>query len=167
MKSEATRVRPVERTDLLGDGQPYESEAWTGADHIQTHLDARGYCVLPKILPAETCLQLIEGYGVESAFRSTVAMARHGFGSGEYRYYAPPLPEPVATLRDRLYSLLVPTADAWSERLGEKEGLGKRKKYPRRLRDYLDICAHHGQTKPTPLILSYKAGDYNCLHQDI
>ena len=88
-------------------------------------------------------------------------MARYRFGLGEYKYFAAPLPEPVAALRERLYPRLAPIANRWMERLGTRE------RYPNALDGLARLCARHGQTKPTPLLLHYTAGGYNCLHQDL
>jgi len=90
-----------------------------------------------------------------------VVMARHGFGRGEYQYFAYPLPERVAALREMLYPPLAEMANRWSEAMGVET------RYPERLEEYLKICHEAGQTKPTPLLLSYQPGDYNCLHQDL
>src|SRR5690606_38626411 len=94
-------------------------------------------------------------------FRSHVRMARHGFGKDEYRYFGYPLPAVVATLRSALYPRLVPIANSWNERMG----LGRR--YPRGHAEFLEQCAASGQSRPTPLLLQYAAGDFNCLHQDL
>jgi len=94
-------------------------------------------------------------------FRSRIDMARYRFGVGEYKYFAAPLPEPVAALRTALYRRLAPVANRWMEALGSPE------RYPADLGSYLARCAAHGQTRPTPLLLHYTAGGYNCLHQDL
>jgi hypothetical protein len=105
--------------------------------------------------------ELAAGYDRPAQFRSHVVMARHGFGSGEYRYYAAPLPQPIAELRSALYPHLAPVANAWAETLGEAT------RYPPDHAAFLARCHAAGQAKPTPLLLRYAAGDYNCLHQDL
>jgi hypothetical protein len=131
------------------------------AGRLATSLDERGYATLPALLDADQCRALAALYGDEGAFRSRVVMQRHGFGRGEYKYLRYPLPAPVAELRRGLYPLLAPIANRWREALRE-EG-----RFPARLDDYLAECHAAGQTRPTPLILRYAAGDYNCLHQDL
>jgi hypothetical protein len=134
-----------------------ESLDWAG---IAAALDARGSATTGPILTAKECAALVELYGGESPFRSRVVMARHGFGSGEYKYFAAPLPETVAALREGLYPHLAETANRWQEQTGGKA-------YPNRHADYLKQCHAAGQTRPTPLLLKYEAEDYNCLHQDL
>lgn len=131
-----------------------------GWEAIGAELDERGHAVVPRLLDPASCEALAAGYD-RDRFRSTVVMARHGFGSGEYRYYSYPLPEPIAELRASLYGRLVGIANRW------QEAMGSALRYPPRLSDFLDRCHAAGQSRPTPLILRYGAGDYNCLHQDI
>ena len=131
---------------------------WRG---IETDLHARGAAVTGPLLAAEECDGLIALYRQDAPFRRRVVMERHGFGQGEYRYFAYPLPEPVAALRAALYPRLVGVANAWHAALGV-EG-----RFPPRLDDYLAHCHERGQTRPTPLLLRYVEGDYNCLHQDV
>jgi hypothetical protein len=128
---------------------------------IGAELDARGFATTGPLLDAAECATLAAGYGEDRRFRSRVDMARYRFGLGEYKYFAAPLPEPVATLRERLYPRLAPIANRWMERLGTRE------RYPNALDGLARLCARHGQTKPTPLLLHYTAGGYNCLHQDL
>jgi len=127
---------------------------------IESDLSQDGYAILGGVLTAAECSQLASGYDDEAAFRSRVVMAQHGFGSGEYKYYAYPLPEPIARLRRELYEFLAPIANRWSALL-EKPG------YPLRHQQFLDRCHAAKQLRPTPLLLRYGAGDYNCLHQDL
>ncbi len=128
---------------------------------IGAELDARGFATTGPVLDAAECAGLAAVYGEERRFRSRVDMARYRFGLGEYKYFAAPLPEPVAALREGLYPWLAPIANRWMERLGARE------RYPAALADLARLCARHGQTRPTPLLLHYTAGGYNCLHQDL
>jgi hypothetical protein len=128
---------------------------------VERDLDAAGAALLPGLLDPEQCRALRELYTDEARFRSTVVMARHNFGSGEYKYLAYPLPELVQSLRTRLYELLVPTARRWHEALGAERPL------PPAHAQYLAECHAAGQTRPTPLLLRYGPNDYNCLHQDL
>jgi hypothetical protein len=127
---------------------------------IAADLDARGAATTGPILTAAECDALTGLYDDESRFRSHVRMARHGFGSGEYKYFARPLPEAVAALRETLYPQLAATAHRWQSALGAAD-------YPRSLSAFLKQCRAAGQNRPTPLLLKYAAGDYNCLHQDL
>jgi hypothetical protein len=128
---------------------------------IAAALDARGYATLPGLLDAPACRRLAALYDDDDAFRSRVFMQRHNFGRGEYRYLRYPLPPIVADLRRTLYPHLAPIANRWRERLTEAGRL------PPTLDAYLAECHAAGQQKPTPLILKYETGDYNCLHQDL
>ena len=130
--------------------------AAVGAD-----LDAFGCAVLPKLLTPDACQSVVSLYPRESHFRSQIHMARHGFGKGEYRYFKYPLPALVVALRTALYAHIVPFANAWNERMKIAT------RYPTAHADYLKICHAAGQFRPTPLLLQYTAGDYNCLHQDL
>lgn len=129
--------------------------------NLDAELDARGAAVMPALLSDAQCAQLIECYSDADAFRSRVIMQRHGFGRGEYQYFRYPLPALVQAMRARLYESLAPIANRWSSLL---KGVTR---YPATLPEYLDECHAAGQTRPTPLLLRYEAGDYNCLHQDI
>jgi uncharacterized protein len=131
------------------------------AAQLTASLDERGYATLPALLDPGECRALAALYADEAAFRSRVVMQRHGFGRGEYKYLRYPLPPPVAELRRALYPLLAPVANRWREALRE-EG-----RFPATLDDFLAACHAAGQARPTPLILRYAAGDYNCLHQDL
>jgi hypothetical protein len=120
-----------------------------------------GYAVLPGLLSAQECSALVALYDDREAFRSRVVMARHGFGQGEYKYLAYPLPPMVETLRQRLYPMVAPVANRWQQQLGLAAN------FPDTLDAYLARCHAAGQQRPTPLILKYGPGDYNCLHQDL
>jgi hypothetical protein len=128
---------------------------------IEAELDERGCAPTGPVLTARECAELVRGYGAEEAFRSRVVMAQHGFGRGEYKYFAYPLPRPVAALRAALYLRLAAIANRWEGALGREGG------YPPEHEAYLERCHAAGQTLPTPLMLKYGEGDYNCLHQDL
>jgi hypothetical protein len=127
---------------------------------LERALDDRGYATMSLLGPGE-CAELAALYPDETRFRSRVDMARHRFGEGEYKYFARPLPRLVSLLRTHLYARLVPIANRWNATLGRSAD------YPSRLEEYLAICAADGQVRPTPLLLRYTAGGYNCLHQDL
>jgi uncharacterized protein len=128
---------------------------------IESDLWAHGYARTPRVLSHAECAGLARLYDDDSRFRSRVDMRRHGFGSGEYKYFAAPLPAIVAGLRRGAYPPLAAVANRWMQALGSPL------RYPASLRAFLARCAAHGQTKPTPLLLRYGAGDYNCLHRDL
>jgi len=128
---------------------------------IAADLDVRGWAILPGLLDPTTCGELAAIYDDERAFRKQVVMARHGYGRGEYRYFAYPLPPAVAALRSALYPPLAAVANRWHERMGMET------RFPGDHADFLDRCHAAGQSRPTPLILRYGDGDYNCLHQDL
>lgn len=129
---------------------------------ILDSIDRTGYALSAPIVGDEECRALAALYEAEAAkFRSTVTMARHGFGRGEYKYFAYPLPPLVAELRRHLYEVLAPVANEWSTRLG---GLAD---WPARHEALLERCSAAGQPRPTPLLLRYGVGDFNCLHQDL
>jgi hypothetical protein len=128
---------------------------------MQDDLDAHGCAVLPRLLSAVDCAEIAAWYDEPARFRTTVTMARHGFGRGEYRYFAYPLPERVARLRSRLYPALAAIANRWNAALGEPA------RFPDDHAAFLERCHAAGQVRPTPLLLRYGPGDYNCLHQDL
>lgn len=128
--------------------------------HDLRTLDELGYAILPGLLAPRACAEWIATYD-EERFRSRVVMARHNFGRGEYKYFAYPLPAGVAKLRTELYASLAPVANRWNERLGEEL------RFPPDHASYLARCHAAGQTRPTPLLLRYEAGDFNCLHRDL
>jgi hypothetical protein len=131
---------------------------WTA---IAASLDAHGCATTAPLLTAQECAALAQSYPSDALFRSHVVMARHGFGRGEYKYFAYPLPGAVAALRDELYPPLAQVANRWNETLGLDIA------YPSDHAAYLRRCHAAGQAKPTPLLLRYGAGDFNCLHQDV
>jgi hypothetical protein len=124
-------------------------------------LDGQGSTVLPGLLDPSECRAIAASYSDENRFRSHIHMARHGFGRGEYRYFRYPLPEPVCELRTALYPHLADLANAWNERMGIDV------RYPAEHASFLERCHQAGQRRPTPLLLQYGPGDYNCLHQDL
>ena len=128
---------------------------------LREQLDMRGYAVLPGLLDADACRGIAHGYEDASLYRSRVVMARHGFGLGEYKYFRYPLPALVQQLRGALYPQLAPTANDWNARMGIDV------RYPEAHAAFLARCHEAGQARPTPLLLQYGAGDYNCLHQDL
>jgi len=125
-------------------------------------LSERGYALTSPILSAAECAALVALYGDERRFRSQVVMERYRFGIGDYKYSANPLPEIVTELRTSAYPHLAEVANHWAEALGENTA-----RYPRDHAAFLKLCNKAGQTKPTPLVLHYEAGGYNCLHQDL
>ena len=130
-------------------------------DSIAHRLDADGYALVPSLLTPRECRDLAALYDRDECFRSRVVMARHGFGEGEYRYFAYPLPDRVAALRTLLYPPLAAVANRWNEALRIES------RYPAQHAAYLERCHRAGQTRPTPLMLRYGKGDYNRLHQDL
>jgi hypothetical protein len=128
---------------------------------VSSDLDASGCAVLPGLMSPAECAGIASLYPHEKHFRSHIHMARHGFGKGEYRYFKYPLPDLIGDLRTSLYAHVAPLANAWNERMNTAT------RYPKVHADYLNICHKAGQTRPTPLLLQYAAGDFNCLHQDL
>lgn len=128
---------------------------------IQTELDEFGCASIGAVLSPEECADLVRGYDDERAFRSRVVMAQHAFGRGEYKYYAYPLPQPIAELRRSFYPRLAIVANHWESEAGHTV------RYPDDHKTFLEQCHAAGQARPTPLMLKYGEGDYNCLHQDL
>lgn len=137
--------------------QRVEDLPWTG---LQQALDARGYALAPKLLTTAECKVLAQCYD-SPIFRSRILMARHNFGRGEYQYFSYPLPDTVAQLRSSLYPRLAAIASGWNRRMGIDSD------FPQRHDTFLARCHRAGQSRPTPLLLRYREGDYNCLHQDL
>ena len=131
---------------------------WQRVSH---ELDAVGNALLQRLLSADECEALAALYKDDELFRSRVVMARHGFGRGEYKYFKYPLPEIIAELRTALYPRLAPIANRWNAAMNIAV------QYPERHTDFIARCHHAGQRKPTPLLLQYGEGDFNCLHQDV
>jgi hypothetical protein len=128
---------------------------------IAAELDEFGCAVVPAVLTAQECAAYAASYASADQFRSRVVMERHGFGRGEYQYFAYPLPAPLAQLRGELYPPLAAIANRWHEALGIDS------RFPARHEEFLARCHAAGQLRPTPLMLQYREGDYNCLHQDL
>ncbi len=128
---------------------------------VAAELDGCGCAVVGPLLSQSDCSAIASRYASNAPFRSHIVMARHGFGRGEYKYFAYPLPSAVAALRASLYPDLALIAGAWNEKLGVAA------RYPGTHQEYLAECQRAGQARPTPLLLQYGPGDYNCLHQDL
>ena len=156
MPTSLKRLRPTVENNALP--ARIASLDWA---RIAADLDAHGCAVIGPLLSPAQCTSLAALYAQDAPFRSRVIMARHGFGRGEYRYFAYPLPELVATLRSELYPPLAAIANRWNELLDIDV------QYPAEHAAYLRRCKQAGQSKPTPLLLQYGEGDFNCLHQDI
>jgi uncharacterized protein len=140
------------------DGRNLRTIDW---GRVGNDLDARGHCVLERLVSRAQCQSLAALYGDDARFRSRVVMQRHNFGRGEYKYFDYPLPEMVAGLRTELYQPLADIANRWSEALGT----GGR--FPDEHAEFIARCHAAGQKRPTPLLLLYGEDDYNCLHQDL
>jgi uncharacterized protein len=149
--------------------KPLAASAWEAAipldalnwPAIEADLDAYGCAVAPKLISRETCRELAALYADDARFRSRIVMASHGFGRGEYKYFADPLPELIVALRRGFYRRLAPIADRWNAAMGVDV------RYPAEHEAFRARCHAAGQTRPTPLLLRYGPGDYNCLHQDV
>ena len=141
--------------------QPAEA-LWSELDWpaLGRQLDESGFALTPPVLSTGQCAEVIDMFDDDTRFRSTVVMARHAFGEGSYRYFCDPLPPLVQTLRADLYPPVAEIANRWADRLGER-------RFPGTLDGLLDECVAVGQCQPTPLVLRYGPGGYNCLHQDV
>ena len=128
---------------------------------ITAEMNAQGCAVLPKLLSVAECKELAAVYSDDGHFRSQVIMARHGFGKGEYKYFKYPLPALIGELRTALYAHIAPIANAWNAQMKIET------QYPAAHATFLKACHKAGQTRPTPLLLQYGPGDFNCLHQDL
>jgi uncharacterized protein len=144
-----TRGSPAQRVDAID---------WFD---VEDELNAHGCAMLRSLLSSEECNALAALYPHDALFRSRVVMARHGFGRGEYKYFAYPLPPLIADLRGSLYPRLAPVANRWNEAMGIDV------RYPPAHAEFIERCHAAGQTRPTPLMLQYATDDYNCLHQDL
>ncbi len=130
-------------------------------DSLEASLWEHGYARTPRLLSGPQCAALIDLYPRAERFRSRIEMERYRFGAGDYQYFAEPLPEPVEELRTHAYRHLAPIANRWMEALALPD------RYPPSRGELAELCRQRGQTKPTPLLLHYEAGGYNCLHQDL
>jgi uncharacterized protein len=156
MRSNAKNiVHPAAASDVVA---RVEAIDWTQANR---DLDTQGCAVLNGLLLHDECRDLAALYSDDARFRSRVVMGRHGFGRGEYKYFLYPLPELIAQLRPALYGRLREVANRWNEAMGIEI------RYPPNHEEFLQRCHAAGQTRPTPLLLQYGPGDYNCLHQDL
>lgn len=149
----------MKQNDMFSDAVAQQAE--TGSNTLETELDAQGWTVLPSLLTPAQCADITALYALAEGFRSHIVMARYGFGRGEYRYFSYPLPPLVQQLRSTLYARLAPIANHWHERMGMEA------RFPDTHDAFIARCAAAGQVRPTPLLLQYAAGDYNCLHQDL
>lgn len=140
------------------DDHRLDSLDWTA---IEADIAAHGHARAGPVLSPEHCAELIERYDDDGLYRSTIDMARYRFGSGQYRYFAYPLPPLIAEMRAALYAHLAPIANRMAQQMGQPAD------FPAAHDDYLARCHQAGQLRPTPLILRYHQGDYNCLHQDL
>jgi hypothetical protein len=131
---------------------------WTA---VAAEVDDYGCAALPALLTPKECAEVAAVYDEPDRFRSTIDMARHRFGQGQYRYFQSPFPAPVARLREELYPRLLPIARDWYARLGRDA------EWPDTLAEWLEICHDAGQTRPTPILLRYQQGDWNALHRDL
>ncbi len=130
-------------------------------ERVSNDLDAQGCAMIDRLLTPEECDAMAGLYQVDGMFRSRVVMGRHGFGRGEYKYFSYPLPDIVAGLRSSIYPRLVPIANRWNHAMGIDV------RFPATHADFIARCHAAGQVRPTPLLLQYEVGDYNCLHQDL
>jgi uncharacterized protein len=128
---------------------------------VREHLYGTGFASLGTLLDSTTCQTITSWYDNSELFRSRIEMGRYRFGQGEYKYFAYPLPDVVSELRESLYSSLAPIASDWMRHLGQP------KEFPAELRAFIRTCHLHGQKRPTPILLRYGCGDFNCLHQDL
>ncbi|MGH6981802.1 MAG: 2OG-Fe(II) oxygenase [Stellaceae bacterium] len=162
--AQAAPVAALSQLSPAGGGERQREALRVGAaswEDIETELNERGCSVISNLLTPDACVALAALYDDDARFRSRVVMARHNFGRGEYKYFSYPLPEPVASLRASLYPPLAVIANRWQEALGAET------RFPATHAAFLKRCHAAGQTRPTPLLLRYGAGDYNCMHQDL
>jgi hypothetical protein len=156
MNTLTTKIREITpATDVIGRVNVLD---WS---RLSDELDAQGYTVIEKRVTCKECDALVGLYPKDEIFRSRVVMARHGFGRGEYKYFSYPLPSVISELRTSIYPWLMPIANRWNKAMGIDV------QYPEKHADFIRCCHEAGQLRPTPLLLQYEPGDYNCLHQDL
>ena len=155
MKIAVQHKHPPSNADIAG------RVAGVDWEQAEGDLDAQGCAMLRGLLTPDECRALAARYGEDKLFRSRIVMGRHGFGRGEYKYFSYPLPQPIGELRPLLYARLQSIANRWNEAMGIDI------RYPENHEAFLKRCHDAGQPRPTPLLLQYEAGDYNCLHQDL
>ena len=159
MNAVARASKPIDPSELQANiSARVEAIDW---QHVSQELDAEGSTIVEHLLSVAECKTLAALYSHDEIFRSRVVMERHGFGRGEYKYFSYPLPDLVATLRTKIYPHLAPIANRWNSMMGVAV------QYPDRHQDFIKRCHASGQVRPTPLMLRYESGDYNCLHQDL
>ncbi len=161
MAGRARSEHPIEAGDAKARSPVAERVASLAWDRIAEDLDRYGCALTGPVLGTAECASLAALYARDENFRSRVVMRRHGFGSGEYKYFSYPLPDLVGVLRAALYPRLAPIANRWNERMGLES------RYPADHEAFLHKCHAAGQSRPTPLLLKYVTGDFNCLHQDL
>ena len=151
-------VTTTERASTTSVTDRVEKSPWTD---ISTHLDSYGWAIIENVLTADECAAIAELYEEDGLFRSHVVMARHGFGRGEYKYFRYPLPTIIGEFRNTLYARLAPLANRWNASMNIAV------RYPAEHAEFVERCHSAGQNRPTPLLLRYDTGDFNCLHQDL
>ncbi len=154
-------ISPVRKARDLPGGKLADRVDALDWERVEKELDAQGSAVIENLITPVECDALVALYPEENIFCSRVVMARHGFGQGEYKYFRYPLPGIISDLRTAVYSRLVPIANRWNEAMGIDA------RYPANHAGFIERCHEAGQLRPTPLLLRYEPGDYNCLHQDL
>jgi hypothetical protein len=151
----------MEHAAVHGDGSIAERLQRVAWENVAHDLDNYGSALLPNLLTPQECQVLSALYARNDIFRSRIVMARHGFGRGEYKYFSYPLPDLIGDLRSALYPQLAPIANRWHQSMNIDV------RFPQQHAAFIDRCHAAGQLRPTPLLLQYGVGDYNCLHQDL
>jgi len=145
----------------MGTSEPFR-EHEINWERARYHLDERGFAVIPGVLTEKSCHEMTAFYADDHRFRTRIEMSRYSFGQGEYKYFDYPLPSLIQQMRSAIYPRLAPLANEWLGRLGSRNP-----SYPEKLSDFTGQCHRAGQKRPTPLLLKYGPGDFNCLHQDL
>jgi hypothetical protein len=154
----STAIQPTPITSPRNTAERVKAFDW---ERVSQNLDEQGSAVIEHLLTPHECQAIASLYTKNEVFRSQIVMGRHGFGRGEYKYFGYPLPNLIESLRTAVYPHLVPLANRWAETMGMKV------RYPEKHADFIQRCHQAGQVRPTPLLLQYGPGDYNCLHQDL